>query len=95
MWSAPQEMSKIGLYMVDADAQQAAMALARMAVLHPLEGPDGEALPENPAAPYHQVYHDLHSRFGKISGFIRKPIVAPPESTGVVTLDRLQALDQQ
>jgi hypothetical protein len=36
MWSAPQEMSKIGLYMVDADAQKAAMALARMAVLHPL-----------------------------------------------------------
>jgi V/A-type H+-transporting ATPase subunit I len=95
MWSAPQEMSKIGLYMVDADAQKAAMALARMAVLHPLQGPDGEALPENPAAPYHEVYHDLNSRFGKISGFIRKPLGAAPESTGVVTLDRLQALDQQ
>ena len=95
MWSAPQEMRKIGLYMVDADAQQAAMTLARMAVLHPLEGSDGETLPENPAAPYHEVYHDLNSRFGKISGFIRKPLEPPEESTRVVTLDQLQALDQQ
>ena len=95
MWSAPQEMRKVGLYMVDADAQQAAMTLARMAVLHPLEGPDGETLPENPAAPYHEVYHDLNSRFGKISGFIRKPLETPAESTRVVTLDQLQALDQQ
>ncbi len=95
MWSAPQEMRKVGLYMVDADAQRAAMTLARMAVLHPLEGPDGETLPENPAAPYHEVYHDLNSRFGKISGFIRKPLETPAESTRVVTLDQLQALDQQ
>lgn len=95
MWSAPQEMKKIGLYMVDADAQKAAMALARMVVLHPLAGPDGEALPENPAAPYHEVYHDLNSRFGKISGFIRKSLGAPAESPTVITLDQLQALDQQ
>ena len=95
MWSAPQEMSKIGLYMVDADAQTAAMTLARMAVLHPLEEADDEALPENPAAPYHEVYHELNSRFGKISGFIRKPLAATADSPAVVTLEQLQSLDQQ
>ncbi len=36
MLSAPLPMKRISLFMVDADAQTAAMTLARMAVLHPL-----------------------------------------------------------
>lgn len=95
MLSTPLEMKKVGLYMVDADAQTAAMALARLAVLHPLDGPEGEALPESPAAPYYEVYHDLNSRFNKIAGFIRAPLKAPSESTELVSLEQLQTLDQQ
>ena len=95
MLTTPLEMKKVGLYMVDADAQTAAMTLARLAVLHPLSGPDGEALPESPAVPYYEVYHDLNSRFNKIAGFIRAPLKTPVESTELVSLDQLQALDQQ
>ncbi len=95
MWSTPREMKKVGLYMIDADAQAAAMTLARMAVLHPLEWSAGEVLPDSPAAPYYEVYHDLHSRFGKISGFIQTPLEAPAESAELVTLDQLRVLDHQ
>ena len=42
MLTTPLEMKKAGLYMVDADAHAAALALARLAVLHPLEDVSGE-----------------------------------------------------
>jgi len=96
MLPTPLEMRKVGLYMVDADAQPAALALARMGVLHPLEDSvSGEALQDYPAATYHAVYHDLSSRFGKISGFLQTPLEAPVESDDVVSLDQLQVLDRQ
>ena len=96
MLSTPLEMRKVGLYMVDADAQSAAMALARMGVLHPLEdSASGQMLQDYPAAAYQAVYHDLNSRFGKISSFLQKPLQTPLESDELVTLDQLQVLDQQ
>lgn len=96
MLPTPLEMRKVGLYMVDTDAQPAAMALARMGVLHPLEdAATGEALQDYPAAAYHEVYHDLSSRFGKISGVMQTPLQAAVESDELVTLDQLQALDRQ
>jgi V/A-type H+-transporting ATPase subunit I len=96
MLATPLEMKKAGLYMVDADAHAAALALARLAVLHPLEDVSGsEALQDYPAAPYYDVYHDLNSRFGKISGFLKKPLKAPVVSDELVTLDQLQSLDRQ
>ena len=96
MLATPLEMKKAGLYMVDADAHAAALALASLAVLHPLEDVSGsEALLDYPAAPYYDVYHDLNSRFGKISGFLKKPLKAPVVSDELVTLDQLQSLDRQ
>ena len=96
MLPTPLEMKKASLYMVDADAQTAAMTLARLAVIHPLEGDIGaEAFDDCPAASYFSVYHDLNSRFGKISGFIEAPFQNPVESTGMVTLDHLHDLAEQ
>ena len=96
MLTTPLEMKKAGLYMVDADAHAAALALASLAVLHPLEDVSGsEALQDYPAAPYYDVYHDLNSRFGKISGFLKKPLKAPVVSDELVTQDQLQSLDRQ
>ena len=40
MLSTPITMKKLSLYMVDTDAQKAAMTLAQMAVIHPLENLD-------------------------------------------------------
>ncbi len=96
MWSTPLAMKKVSLYMVDTDAPLAAMTLARMAVMHPLEAhDDDQALQDYPAAPYFTVYHDLNSRFGKVSAYLEKPFVQPATSNGVVTLDELQALNEQ
>ena len=87
MLSTPLEMRKVGLYMVDADAQSAALALARMRVLHPLEdSASGQVLQDYPAAAYQAVYHDLNSRFGKISSFLQTPLQALIESDELVTL---------
>ena len=96
MWSTPITMKKLSLYMVDADAQKAAMTLARMAVIHPLEKRDNDqALEDFPAASYFAVYHDLDTRFGKIGGFIKQPFNNPAGATAIVTLDQLQDLDEQ
>jgi len=96
MLSTPLEMRKVGLYMVDDDAQPAAIALARMGVLHPLEdSTSGQVLQDYPAASYQAVYHDLNSRFGKISSFQQTPLQATAESDELVTLDQLQVLDRQ
>jgi V/A-type H+-transporting ATPase subunit I len=96
MLSTPLEMKKVSLYMVDTDAQPAAIALAGMGVLHPLEdSASGQVLQDYPAASYQAVYHDLNSRFGKISSFLQTPLQATAESDELVTLDQLQILDRQ
>ena len=96
MWQTPLAMEKVSLYMVDVDAQQAAMTLACLAVMHPLESKAGEQdLQDYPAAPYFTVYHDLNSRFGKIATYLKTPFKQPVTTTGVVTLDELQRLDEQ
>jgi len=96
MWSSPIAMEKVSLYMVDVDAQRAAMTLAQMAVMHPLESQAGDQeLQDYPAAPYFSVYHDLNSRFGKIAAYIEAPFEQSATTTGIVTLDELQGLDAQ
>lgn len=95
MWSAPIDMEKLSLYMVDVDAQRAAMTLAQMALMHPLEmKTSDQGLDEHPAAPYFSVYHDLNSRFGKIAAYTETPFEQTVAS-GVVTLDELQDMDAQ
>jgi len=96
MWQTPLAMEKVSLYMVDEDAQQAAMTLARMAVMHPLEAQTNDrGLQDYPAAPYFSVYHELNSRFGKIAAYLKAPINQAVAATGIVTLDELQSLDEQ
>jgi len=96
MLSAPTTMRKVSLYMLDADAQKAAMTLARMAVMHPLETDHGTLpLDEFPAASYQTVYHDLNSRFEKIKVLSHQNFESPVDSAEVVTLEQLQALDSE
>ncbi|NNE64811.1 MAG: hypothetical protein HKN34_12060, partial [Gammaproteobacteria bacterium] len=96
MLSAPITMKKFGLYMVDSDAQKAAMTLAQMAVIHPLEDiEDKLPLADFPAAPYFEVYHNLNSRFGKIAGFIDRPFDGEVETMDIVTLQQLRDLDEE
>lgn len=94
MWSTPIPMKKVSLYMVDADAQQAAMTLAQMSVIHPLENQDSnQGLEDFPAAPYFSVYHQLNLRFGKIVSFSKQDFEHSVVSTDIVTLQQLQNLD--
>ncbi len=96
MWSTPVTMKKLSLYMVDADAQNAAITLAQMAVVHPLDSfDDKEALADFPAAPYFEVYHNLNARFGKITGFIDQPLNSDLASADIVTLQQLQEMDEK
>ncbi len=82
--------------MVDADAQQSAMTLAQMSVIHPLENQDNNQLLENyPAAPFFSVYHRLNLRFGKIASFSKQGFEHSVVSTDIVTLQQLQKLDEQ
>ncbi len=81
MLGTPLPMKKVSLYMVDADAQRAAMALARLAAIHPVDAAaDENGLGEYPATSFHQIYHDLDSRFAKVVGYIREPLSPPLES---------------
>ena len=85
MLDAPIAMKKVSLYMVDRDAQQAALTLAEMSVLHPFESNHTvEDMQEYLAENYHQVYHDLNSRFGKIAGYIRQPLREAIEKANAV-----------
>lgn len=94
MLDAPLQMKKVSLYMLDADAQQAAMTLAGMAVMHPFESPQAEReLQELPAESYHGVYYDLHSRFGKIVGYLTQPLADAVAVDGIVTLAQLREMD--
>lgn len=95
MLTTPLPMKKISLYMVDADAQQAATVLAGMAAMHPIEVSEKDSeLNEYPATSFYRVYHDLESRFGKIMGYYQEPLVPPVPVSEVVSLDQLQALDE-
>ena len=94
MLGAPCPMKKICLYMVDADAQLAALTLAKMAVIHPFESSQSETeLDEFPAENYHAVYHELNSRFGKIAGYLQAPVAGQGAVEELVTLDQLRELD--
>ena len=96
MFEAPIEMRKVSLYMVDSDAQQAALTLAGLSVLHPFETPQAEReMREYPAASYHEVYHELHSRYAKVAGYLEQPLGPEIEATGIVTQDELRELDEQ
>jgi V/A-type H+-transporting ATPase subunit I len=96
MWSTPVSMKKLSLYMVDADAQKAAMTLARMAVIHPLEKQDNDQLlAEFPATSFFRFYHDLYSLFRKFAVFIYQPFNDSVVSTDIVTLNQLEVLDEQ
>lgn len=96
MLSIPVEMKKISLTMMDEDAQCAALTLARMTILHPLEDSSREQLlPEFPATPYYDVYHSLASRFNKIAGFTAEKFTQPDDLTELVTLEQLQQMDGQ
>ncbi|UCH41194.1 MAG: hypothetical protein JSU67_05835, partial [Gammaproteobacteria bacterium] len=94
MLNAPMPMKKISLYMVDADAQRAAITLAQMSVIHPFESRQVEPeLQEFPAEDYYAVYHELNSRFGKIIGYVREPFGDDIAVDDIVTLDQLRELD--
>ncbi len=96
MLSTPITMKKLSLYMVDADAQKAAMALAHMAVIHPLDGQEElQILADYPAATYYEVYHDLNARFGKIISLTDQTFTPVVESLDIVTLLQLQDMDEQ
>lgn len=96
MWSMPVRMKKITLQMIDDDAPTAAMTLAGMALMHPLENQDEPvALDEFPAEAYFAVYHRLQARYGKIIQFVQGPLTPPQASTELVSIDELQALNQQ
>ena len=96
MLSKPVEMKKVSLVMVDTDAQRAAMTLARMTVLHPLEDQQNSLqMAEFPAASFHDVYHSLKSRFTKINEYLTEPFNAPLDLTTLITLDQLQQMDEQ
>jgi len=96
MLTTPVTMKKISLYMMDSDAQQAAMALARLSVIHPFE--DQGKMPgmeEYPVRPYFDVYHSLNSRFDKITSFVSTPFTPPANIAEIVTLEQLQQLDEE
>ena len=94
MLSAPLPMKRISLFMVDADAQTAAMTLARMAVLHPVASePAADELDGFPASPYHAVYHNLDSRFSKIAGYLEFPVKQVETADRIVTLEQLREVD--
>jgi len=82
--------------MMDADAQRAALTLARMTILHPVEDSQNEQqLPEFPATPYFDVYHSLYTKFSKITGFVTEVFREPTDFTQLVTLEQLQEMDAQ
>ncbi|MCP4077291.1 MAG: hypothetical protein GY744_14045 [Gammaproteobacteria bacterium] len=96
MLSIPVEMKKISLSMMDEDAQCAALTLARMTILHPVEDTSNEQLlPEFPATPYFDVYQSLASRFTKISDLASEKFTQPDDLTQLVTLEQLQEMDGQ
>lgn len=96
MLPTPLPMKKVKLYLMDADAQQAALTLARLAVLHPLEEKTTESdLPDFPARPYHDVYHRLKGRFDKIVPYVREHLRAPKDADQIVTLQQLTEIDEQ
>lgn len=95
MLAQPVKMKKISLTLMDADAQRAALTLARMAVLHPVEALHDKLMPEYPATPYSDVYHSLKSRFHKITEFVSEPFNDPDDLNALVTIEQLQIMNEQ
>jgi len=98
MLSTPLRMKKVRLTMMDTDAQQAAMTLARLEVMHLLEDRDADQLlNEYPVKPYHQVYHSLRSRYAKISaslaGFLADSLADTTAVSCIVSYEELKKSD--
>lgn len=96
MLARPVQMKKISLYMVDTDAQQAALTLARMQVLHPFNDrlQDME-MQEYPANAYSELYNSLSNRFTKLSSGSGQKFSDPQDLTSIVTLQQIQLLDEE
>ena len=96
MLATPVPMKRFSLTLLREDAPQAAMTLARMSVLHPVKGQveDG-AMPEYPAASFHDSYKSLNSRFNKLASFIDQPFASPESLSTVVTVEQLRLMDIQ
>jgi len=96
MLARPVEMKKISLYMVDTDAQQAALTLARMQVLHPfndrLQDMD---MQEYPANAYSELYNSLSNRFTKLSSGSGQKFTESGYSNSIVTLQQIELLDEE
>lgn len=94
MLSTPRAIKKIRLMMMDVDAQPAAMTLARMEVIHLLESHEADpSLPDQPVKAYHEVYHDLESRFSKINQYINKPYAPLASRNDIVDFEQLNSAD--
>ncbi len=94
MFATPLRMKKVSLFMVEADAQRAATALASLGAMHPFDAAAQDArLEEYPATSFYRVYHDLDSRFGKIIAYCSEPLQPPMQTDEIVSIDQLQMLD--
>jgi len=91
----PVAMKKVGLYMLDTDAQQAAMTLARMQVLHPVDDQQkNREMDQLPAGVYYDIFNSLRNHYAKLGG-VPQSVVAVEDSTAIVTLPELQLMDVQ
>jgi len=70
MFDRPVEMQHVSLTMLKQDAPSAALALAKMQIIHLIEANSNEALlTELPAREYQQIYQQLNNRFKKIAHY--------------------------
>jgi len=96
MLARPVHMKKISLYMVDTDAQQAALTLARMQVLHPfndrLQDMD---MQEYPANAYSEQYNSLSNRFTKLTAGSQQNFTDHNDLNSIVTLQQIELLDEE
>ncbi len=96
MFSQAVEMKKVNLVMMDSDAQRAAIALARIVILHPFEDLHNSLqMLEFPANSFYEAYHSLQSRLAKITEFLPEPLHSPDDLTQLVTVEQLQQMDEQ
>jgi len=82
--------------MMDVDAQQAAMTLAQLEVMHLFEDQSADQpLDEYPVKPYHQVYHSLRSRYAKISASLPGLLAKTAAASGIVSHEDLKKSDDE
>lgn len=93
MFGLPARIKKISLYLMDSEAQLAAMILAQQSAMHPLENSrDDIQLNDFPVRPYHDIYQRLQSRFQKLSRYIQYDFDELPadQQMDIITLEELQ-----